>query len=114
MAGVGLRGQAPNLTTAGHEAAGVSGTAWRRLAAPAYSLLGVLLVSIAVLRGEAGTRAPLLVRLAVNLATVAVAWAFTHELFGPPNLRITSSALDTARSLARGATAPSQISALRP
>jgi len=69
------------------------GVAWLRTVAPAFGLIGVLLVGNASLRGAGDTRSPLWVMVLVNIANVGVAWAFTRGLFGLPNLGVVGSAL---------------------
>ena len=69
------------------------GSAWLRVVAPSFLLIGVLLVGTGSLRGAGDTRTPLGVMIIVNLVNVAIAWPLTHGLWGLPALGVVGSAL---------------------
>ena len=71
----------------------VAGSAWLRVVAPSFALLGVLLVGTASLRGAGDTRTPLAVMIAVNVVNVVVALTFTRGLLGMPKLGVVGSGL---------------------
>jgi putative MATE family efflux protein len=83
----------------------ITGTSWLRTVAPSFACIGILLVGNAALRGAGDTRAPLGVMLAVNIVNVAVAWTFTHGLFGFPNLGVMGNGLGAALGQTIGAVA---------
>jgi putative MATE family efflux protein len=72
------------------------GVAWLRIVSPSFVFLGILLVGNATLRGAGDTRTPLIVMAVANVVNVAVAWTFTHGLFGLPNLGVRGSGLGAA------------------
>ncbi|MGH2523101.1 MAG: MATE family efflux transporter, partial [Anaerolineales bacterium] len=71
----------------------VTGSAWLRVVAPSFALIGVLLVGTASLRGTGDTRTPLAVMIVVNLVNVGVAWTLTRGLFGLPKLGVVGTGL---------------------
>ncbi len=71
----------------------VTGSAWLRVVAPSFAIIGVLLVGTATLRGGGDTRTPLAVMVVVNIVNVVVALTFTRGLLGMPRLGVVGSGL---------------------
>ncbi len=71
----------------------VTGSAWLRVVAPSFALIGVLLVGTATLRGGGDTRTPLAVMVVVKSVNVAVALTFTRGLLGMPRLGVVGSGM---------------------
>ena len=71
----------------------VTGSAWLRVVAPSFAIIGVLLVGTATLRGGGDTRTPLAVMIVANIVNVFVALVFTRGLLGMPRLGVVGSGL---------------------
>jgi putative MATE family efflux protein len=90
-------GAAPDVVTLG--------SAWLRIAAPSFALMGALLVGNAALRGAGDTRSPLIIMVMVNVVNVMLSWALTRGLFGLPTLGVVGTAIGSGLGQAVGAIA---------
>jgi putative MATE family efflux protein len=89
-----LLGAAPDVV--------VLGTGYLRAVASSISLLSVLFVSSAILRGAGDTRTPMMVMLVINGVNIVVAYSLTYGVGSLPALGVLGSGIGAASARALG------------